>query len=161
MNMKKNKLLEEINTEEYRLLLKKHFNFKIVDKTTISEEEMELFNQYIDKKITDGHKHYEFETHLNALILQHTNFFYEIEGFLIGVFHTPNNKDYIIGYKLEEYYSCSLGTTVTNWIANFEHSSYDNDVKEFMIECNKLYGTGMELYNPGEDDYSNFGLDFN
>lgn len=159
--MKKTQLLEEINTEEYRLLLKKHFNFKIIDKTTVSEEEMDLFNQYLDKKITEGHKHYEFETHLNALIIEKTKFFYEIEGFLIGVFQPPNGNEYVVGYRLDEYYGCSLGTNLANWIYNFEHGESDKAVKNFMNECHNLYGTTMELYDAAEDDYSNIGLDFN
>lgn len=157
--MKKTKLLEEINTDEYRLLLKKYFNFNIVDNTDISEEEMNLFNQYIDKKITKGHKHYEFGTHFNALILQNTNFFYEIEGSLIGVCQAPNGKEYVIGYRLDEYYSDLLGTNLANWITNFEHGESDKAVQDFMKECHKLYGTTMELYDAGDDE-SKCGFDF-
>lgn len=158
--MKNNKTLEEINTEEYRLLLKKHFNFNIIEKTNISEEELDLFNQYIDKKIADGHKHYDFGIHFNALMLQKTIFFYEIDGSLIGVCNAPNGQEYVIGYKLDEYYSDVLGTNISNWIYNFENGVSDKVVKDFMKECHMLYGTTMELYDPGEDD-SNLGFNFN
>lgn len=163
--MKKTQLLEEINllenmkSDRFKNLLKEFFDFKIVDKTTISDEEMNLFNQYIDKKITEGHKHYEFGMHFNSLILQSTNFFYEIEGSLIGVCQAPNGKEYVIGYRLYEYYSDLLGTNIANWIPNFEHGESAKKVKYFMKECHKLYGTTMELYDAADDD-SKCGFDF-
>lgn len=118
-----------INTEEYRNLLKKHFNLNIIDIKTISKEEFDFFNKYIKKKITNKSRHYDFEMHDTALTLEKTEFVYQIRRFLIGVCKTPNNKEYIVGYKINEYYMHSFGTTISNWVTNFIPSASDEDIQ--------------------------------
>lgn len=51
--MNKSKSLKKINTKEYRLLLKKYFNFNIIDNINITENEKIFFDKYITKKITE------------------------------------------------------------------------------------------------------------
>lgn len=157
--MTKNNTLEILRSEKYQTLLKKYFNFKIVDIKNITKEESDFFNKYINKKINSKIKHYDFEMHDTALTIQNTIFVYQIEKFLIGVCNTPNNKEYIVGYKTNEYYIHSFGTTISNWVTNFMPSKSDEDIESFMTECHKIYGTTMELYDPGDDE-SDWGFDY-
>lgn len=158
--MIKNNMLEILQTEEYKNLLNKHFDLKIVDIKNIPKEESDFFNKYIKKKITSKSRHYDFAMHDTALTLEKTEFVYQIRRFLIGVCKAPNNKEYIVGYKMNEYYIHSFGTTISNWVTNFMPSASNEDIEAFMIECNQLYNTTMELYEPGDDE-SDWGFDYN
>lgn len=152
-------MLELLKTEKYKKILQKHFNFIIIDNTNISEDEKIFFDKYIAKKITEKNRNYDFESHDTAITLNYTKFVFQIENFLIGVCKTPNNKEFIVGYKINEYYVQSFGTTISNWVTNFSPSESDISIKKFMEECNILFNSSMELYDPGEDE-SDWGFTY-
>lgn len=159
INNGKNNMLEVLKTEKYKTLLKKHFNLNIIDIKNISKKEADFFNKYIQKKINSKSRNYDFEIHDTALTLEKTEFVYQIEKFLIGVCKTPNNKEFIVGYRVDEYYTMSFGTTISNWVTNCFPSESNEDIKAFMIDCHQLFNTGMELYNPGADE-SDWGFEY-
>lgn len=148
---------KQMLSDEYKNLLKKHFNFKITDVNEISEKETLFFKKYINKEITKKNISYDPAMHRIAFVLSKTVFLYEIEKFLIGVFTTNDNKQYIITYRKNEYYFYFVGTTISNWIVNFQPHFKDIIIKNFMTDCNQLFKTGMEEYDP-EDDESDIGF---
>jgi len=152
-------MLEVLKTEKYKTLLKKNFNLNIIDIKNISKKETDFFNKYIQKKINSKSRNYDFESHDTAITLNYTKFVFQIENFLIGVCKTPNNKEFIVGYKMNEYYVQSFGTTISNWVINFSPSESDISIKKFMEECNILFNSSMELYDPGEDE-SDWGFTY-
>jgi hypothetical protein len=152
-----NNNVKQMLSEEYKNLLKKHFNFKITDVSEISENEMLFFKKYINKEITKKNKTYDHALHRIAFVLSRTIFLYEIEKFLIGVFTTIDNKQYIITYRKNEYYFYFVGTTISNWIVNFQPQFKDEIIEDFMNDCNQLFSTNMEEYDP-EDDEDDIGF---
>lgn len=152
-----NNNVKQMLAEEYKNLLKKHFNFKITDVSEISENEILFFKKYINKEITKKNKSYDPAMHRIAFVLSRTVFVYEIEKFLIGIFTTTDNKQYIITYRKNEYYFYFVGTTISNWIVNFQPQFKDSIIEDFMNDCNQLFSTSMEEYDP-EDDEDDIGF---
>jgi len=152
-----NNYTKQMLSDEYKNLLKKHFNFKITDVREISEKEILFFKKYINKEITKKNISYDPAMHRIAFVLSRTMFLYEIEKFLIGVFTSIDNKQYIITYRKNEYYFYFVGTTISNWIVNFQPHFKDIIIENFMNDCNQLFSTSMEEYDP-EDDESDIGF---